>query len=302
MLNHTITKNDKGFTLSFSITDEDGDAVDLADYTVNLQAWSIYAPSTNVVSGTCTKGDDPTDGSCTYTVLEADAATAGTYQGRLYLTKAGVIQTVYDFFFTVPGGGYCSLAQVKSEMQNFGSVPIDDYDASLQSMIETCKDYIDDYCRRTFYPVVEETAKYYDGVSEILFIDDLLSVDSFKLDTDGDGVFETTLTANTDYILYPQNKTPKTYVELSTHSSRSISSFANGIKRGVEITGDWGYSLTIPKVVNRASVIQVIRWYQRMMGGYSTIIGTPEVGTVPVYQGLDSSIKSMLNPLIKGIA
>jgi hypothetical protein len=79
--------------------------------------------------------------------------------------------------------------------------------------------------------------RYFNG-ARILFLPDLLSATTFKLDEDGDATFESTL-ATTDYNLYPLNDFPKIRAEISANSD--YGGFASGIKKGVEIAGNWGY-------------------------------------------------------------
>jgi len=86
--------------------------------------------------------------------------------------------------------------------------------------------------------------KYFDGAVK-LWLPDLLSITTLKTDENGDNTYENTLTATTDYHLYGHgledayNVYPKIYAVINP--SGSYSSFANGIRKGVEIAGLWGY-------------------------------------------------------------
>lgn len=110
-------------------------------------------------------------------------------------------------------------------------------DAYLRDLLEAASRMIDDYCERYFY--VYEGTKYYDGAGSLLWLDDVLSVTTLKNDDDDDGTFENTLTQNTDFYLYPLNDTVKTRAVIRTQGS--YSGFANGIKKGVEVVGIFGY-------------------------------------------------------------
>lgn len=188
---------------------------------------------------------------------------------------------------------YCTLDEVKSEL----NITSEDYDDMLQGMIEQAKEFIDGFCNREF-DTVTATARCFDGAGTILFIDDLISIDAsgFKLDLDGDGNYESIL-ATTDYELYPLNTTPKTHIKISSNSN--YGGFASGIKKGVEITGTWGYASTIPKPIRRASIIQVCRWFKRKDSAFADVIGTTEMGQVIMYKGLDPDIALILKPYIK---
>jgi len=186
---------------------------------------------------------------------------------------------------------YCSLDEIKDELDIEG----DEKDNILVRLLVGVKEFIDDLCKRKF-DTVNET-RYFDGASSLLFIDDLVSIagtsDGIFLDGDGDGTFDTTaMTVNEDYILYPLNKTPKTLAKLAPNSD--YGGFAGGVKRGVKIVAMWGYSSAVPEPIKRASVIQVCRWYKRKDSAFGTVVGSPEVGEITIYQGLDADIKLIL--------
>ena len=108
--------------------------------------------------------------------------------------------------------------------------------ARFRRYLEAASRYLDKRCERFFY--CWEGARYYDGATRLMDIDDILSITTLKLDEDGDATFEETM-ATTDYLLYPLNRFPKEWIEISSDSD--YGSFASGIKRGVEITGVFGY-------------------------------------------------------------
>ena len=134
-------------------------------------------------------------------------------------------------------GSYCTIADIKGIL---GITATTD-DTVIRKIAESASRYIDNYCNRHFYTISE--TRYFDG-AKTLWVPDLLSVTTLKTDEDGDGTFENTL-ATTDYILYGAggddalNLYPRVRIEISEDSD--YGSFANGIKKGVEIAGAWGY-------------------------------------------------------------
>ena len=108
-------------------------------------------------------------------------------------------------------------------------------DTKLLFYLEAASRIIDSETNRHFY--IESETRYFDGASP-LPIDDLLSITTIKIDEDGDGTFESTLTVTTDYLLYPLNKYPKTEIKLAISSG--YGSFGNA-KKGCEIDGLFGY-------------------------------------------------------------
>jgi hypothetical protein len=188
---------------------------------------------------------------------------------------------------------YCTLRDVKDALNLTGETA----DDLLMGFIQAVATEIDNHCNRTF--AAASATKYYDGVADNLIIDDLVTVTSIKLDTDGNGTWETTLAA-TDYVLCPYNTTPKWLVKLSENSTQS--DFANGILQGVQIAGSFGYGATVPEPVKQAALMQVCRLYRLSQAGFGTEVGTPDIGTSTVFQGLSSDAKRMLAPYVRPYA
>ena len=106
----------------------------------------------------------------------------------------------------------------------------------FRELLEEASRHIDRQTHRRFF--CWEGIKYYDGKSGNLLIDDVLSISLLRLDEDADDTYESTMAAS-DYFLYPANKLPYDRLELSNNSD--YSGFADGVLRGVEITGVHGY-------------------------------------------------------------
>jgi hypothetical protein len=132
---------------------------------------------------------------------------------------------------------YVSLADLKSTL---GVTSTTD-DVALRKTLERASKEVENYCGRPFYSV--SATKYFDGDNP-LWIPDLLTISELVTDEDGDATYETTFTAS-DYVLYggggedTLNLFPKNRIELSELSD--YGTFAGGIKKGVKITGNWGY-------------------------------------------------------------
>jgi len=134
-------------------------------------------------------------------------------------------------------GSYCNIGDVKGVL---GITSTTD-DTVIRKICEASSRSIDSYCNRYFY--TQSATRYFDGAVK-LWLPDLLSITTLKTDEDGDATFENTL-ATTDYILYGHgiedtlNVLPYTRLEISMDSD--YSSFASGVKKGVQIAGLWGY-------------------------------------------------------------
>ena len=132
---------------------------------------------------------------------------------------------------------YADLTTLKSEAYLNIPSTVTDFDTQLRKLLEQASRLLDKYCGRFFY--CWEGARYYHGAEKKLFLpDDVLSITSLKLDFDGDGTFEETM-ESADYILHPLNGLPKLWLEINP--TGDYGSFARGVKKGVEITGVFGY-------------------------------------------------------------
>ena len=136
---------------------------------------------------------------------------------------------------------YADIATLKSSGALNYPAAVTDRDAWLRGLLEDASRTIDLETKRFFY--CYEGTRYYNGAgSNLLIPDDILSITTLKTDTDLDGVFENTFTANTDYELFPLNEFPKLWLEISSRGARSFCSFAvNNPVKGVQIVGVFGH-------------------------------------------------------------
>lgn len=283
----TVVKGAYGYNLNFTLKDSAGTARNMTGYSAKLQVWAPLVPGTLIVDGVCS-WTDITAGTLYYTVPSASTfATVGVYAYAIKAYTDDITDPALSGFITVTqyGGSYCTLEEVQSELD----IIANDKDHVIQRMLIQSKSLIDDYCQRKFD--TESTSKYYDGDSSPLFIDDLLTVTTLGLDEDGDGTYEISM-ATTDYILYPRNEYPKTYIKINPNGN--YGSFAAGVLDGVKITGVWGYATTVPEPVRRAALIQTCRWFKRRESAYADVIGSPDTGSVTMYKGLDPDIELAL--------
>lgn len=112
-------------------------------------------------------------------------------------------------------------------------------DASLRRVLEGVSAQLDDWLRRRFQPY-QATHVYTARHDLTLDVDDLLSVDAVKFDQDGDRVYELTL-ATSDWELGPPNAAvghePYQWIDMQPNGSYAF----DRTRRGVQVTGTWGY-------------------------------------------------------------
>ena len=148
---------------------------------------------------------------------------------------------------------YASLAMFKASV---GIADSQD-DIALQNVLDATDTLIDLYCdRKTGFGTATETRYYTAEDYQYVLVDDLVSVSSLQTDDDANGTYETTWTANTDYILAPRNAAldgwPYTEIDTSVTWPRN---FPKDVYLGVKVTGVFGFPST-PAAVTQAAIIQ----------------------------------------------
>lgn len=112
----------------------------------------------------------------------------------------------------------------------------------MLAVLEGVSRAIDDYCDRHFFAITATRVFPGDGYSS-MWIPDLISATSVKLDEDEDGTFETTLTTASYRLVrpghYDADGTPKTKIELRPNGA--VGTF-QATPRLLEIAGIWGYT------------------------------------------------------------
>lgn len=138
----------------------------------------------------------------------------------------------------------------ESDLENFILQDIDpSFSTWITSVISMVEAYVDQYCGTSFANAVS-TTRYFDGsgIDELL-IGPVQSVSSLKI-LDVNGNTEATLTASTDYYLYPLNETIKDRIKLSLGGQYQA---FPGRTRSIEVTGIFGHS-AVPGPVKLAAI------------------------------------------------
>lgn len=138
-------------------------------------------------------------------------------------------------------GVYGRLSDLKARAMGTSTTAID---SVLLGYLEDASRRIDDVTQRHFYSLAAQT-RYYagDGGGALWLSHDLLTITTLKVDGDGDGTFETTLTADTDYWLWPYNRLadePARRIDLNPNSA-TLTAWPRA-NRAVQVVGKFGYS------------------------------------------------------------
>lgn len=190
-----------------------------------------------------------------------------------------------------PTNGYCTVAELKARLWPAGITDTTD-DAVFDQVITAVSRSIDAKCARRFYATTE-TRYFTPEFADLLYVNDLLSVTTLKTDENGDRAYEYTWAA-TDYDLEPENAAldGKPYTRIRT-APRGSYTFPVKARKGVEITGSFGFASTTPAMVKEACLLQSSRIYKRRDAVFG-VIGSAELGQLQVIPRLDPDVESML--------
>ena len=171
---------------------------------------------------------------------------------------------------------YASLAQFKAAVGITDSTD----DAALQNVLDATDTLIDLHCdRKTGFGTATETRYYTAEDYQYVLTDDLVSVTTLQTDDDANGTYETTWTANTDFMLAPANAAldgfPYTEIDTSVSWPRN---FPKDVYRGVKVVGVFGFP-SVPAAVVQAEIIQAGAVWSSRTSPFG-VIGSADLGGI----------------------
>lgn len=171
-------------------------------------------------------------------------------------------------------------------------------DTQLQSVLNAASAWIESPsgCNRTFDIGASATKEYLPVRPGVVQVDDLVTVTSVKIDTAGNRTYSTTITLNTDYLLWPLNGPP--YQELREWPTASHG-FVMG--RLVQVIGTFGYEQDggVPWPVRQACLILAARWFKRNDAPFG-IVGAADLGQMERLSKEDPDVVTLLEPYRRG--
>jgi hypothetical protein len=194
--------------------------------------------------------------------------------------------------------GYTSLNVYKQRFYDEGQGDTKD-DAAIEAVIETVSRSIDNICWQRFFTTTGNETRYFTAeFREWLRIPErIISVNTLKTDDDGDRTYENTWT-NTDYDLMPYNASldsePYRWIETTPEGDYS---FPKDVKKGVEISGKFGWS-SVPLPVVEACLLASHRLMARRNSPYG-VSGAAAVGNLTLTvqkMKSDPDIMELLSP------
>lgn len=198
---------------------------------------------------------------------------------------------------------YCTSTDIIVDMPDSPLYSSTDaaYGTALDGMIASASRLIDEEVGRWpgyYYPTTDAETRYFDGDgSDEAYIDECLTLTTLAVSEDGyRGASDyTTWTLNTDYFVHPYNYSaysqPITKIIVEPNGNKA--GFLNA-KKIIKVTGIFGYSLTPPDYIKRATMIQAVRWYMRAKQAYQDRNATSELGQYVYGKGLDPDIAELI--------
>lgn len=185
--------------------------------------------------------------------------------------------------------GYCTLAEIKAALRITDSTD----NTLLEQAVEAASRRIDGYTGRFFYQQ-SATATFYCDNSYALAIPDLVSVTTLKTDDNGDGTYETTWTAGTDYVLNPTDvsRLSRPYRRVVASGGKTFPLASIPALALAQIVGVWGWP-AVPHDIREAAILLSSRQFAR----YNAALGVVGFADMAVQvRAVDPDVRDLLNP------
>jgi hypothetical protein len=185
--------------------------------------------------------------------------------------------------------GYTTLAAVKAILRITDGTD----DTLLEGAIEAASRRVDSFCGRFFYQTSHTVSLYAFDEYRLPLVNDLVSITTLKTDDNGDGAFETTWTANTDYVLEPRDTAlqSRPYRRVTAVGAKSFPLFTVPMLAGAQINGVWGWP-SIPDDVVEATNLLSIRHFAR----YNAALGVVGFADMAIQvRAIDPDVRDLLN-------
>lgn len=135
---------------------------------------------------------------------------------------------------------YLSLSELRAAVPDALKASVTKYDAQMLRLLSEASRFVDNYCKREFYPYL--ATRYFRGSGGLVQrIPDLLSITSVSY-SDDDGTTYTALSASDYYATVAGNHNSlKSYDALELNINSTTLSYWPCGQRSIKIVGVWGY-------------------------------------------------------------
>jgi hypothetical protein len=195
--------------------------------------------------------------------------------------------------------GYATLAEAKAELGIATAETTDD--TKIELAVEAASRWLDDACGWRFYTTGTDESRTYtaEHAGRLDVPEGILSLTTLACDQDGDRVYEETW-ATTDYDLTPDNAVldgrPYTGIHVAPLGRYGFSKW----RKGVKLTGKFGYAATAPKPIKRACVLKAQQLFMRKDMPFG-VMSASAVGTVTMRILEDADILALVRQYVRSI-
>jgi len=199
---------------------------------------------------------------------------------------------------------YVTVAEVKADMPDSDIGSLSDYDTVINEMITAASRLIDrevggwtDY----FDAGTTDTTRYYDGSGEQeQWVDPMVELTSVSVSEGGGrcSTCYTDWTLDTDYYVWPYNYSGigKPIEKLIVDNDSGSKGNFYSVRKGVKVTGRFGYSDSPPDDIVQAVKITVMRWFMRSKQAYQDTSASAQLGQLMYTKSLDPDVIELLRP------
>lgn len=277
----------------------DGTVLNLTSSTVKLKMRAVG--STTLKVNTAATIVSAAAGSVSYPWAAIDVDTAGYFLCSWETTTAGTILESDEFLIEIRAHSpltraYLELEEMRQALSQTGTYA----DPSFRRAILAASRSIDNECGRRFWLDADANqVRYYTpSATGLVFVDDLAVLTSLGVDQGGDGTFEETWVASTEYLAEPMNAVGdgRPYTRIVT-PSYGTKSFALG-SRSVKVTGQFGWP-SVPDPIVQATSILAARLQKRERETPLGVAGTGFDGGAVRVPKVDPDVMQLIGPYVK---
>lgn len=135
---------------------------------------------------------------------------------------------------------YLSLAELRSAVPDALKASVTKYDAQMLRLLSEGSRFVDNYCKRVFYPYLG--TRYFHGSGGFTQrISDIISITSVSY-SDDDGLTYTALAASDYYaVVAHDHNSPKSYDALELNVNSTALGYWPCGQRSIKVVGVWGF-------------------------------------------------------------
>lgn len=197
---------------------------------------------------------------------------------------------------------YATLAQVKAEL----GITTSTHDSTLDVSINAASRQIDGWCGWRFWQDASVVDRQFraDNPRYVCIPEGISTTTGLvvKIDEDGDGTFETTLTISTDFILEPLNAADMVpvwpFTEILLADNYYFPRLSNG-RPGVQVTAKFGWP-AVPDDVTKACLIQAAQLFKAKDTAFD-VADFGQEGPIRVGQPMNKLARGLLAPYRKAV-